>query len=69
MSENDLDVLISSRGDESISESEAALVERLAHRHSDITKLFLQIKAAVEETMQAMQEQQGGDDDGQGRGR
>ncbi|MCA8949857.1 MAG: hypothetical protein KDE27_10170 [Planctomycetes bacterium] len=66
---NDLDVLISSRGDESISESEAALVERLAHRHSDITKLFLQIKAAVEETMQAMQEQQGGDDDGQGRGR
>lgn len=69
-STNDLHVLISSRGDESISESEAALVERLAHRHSEITSLFLQIKAAVEETMQAMEQQQpGGGDEGEGRGK
>ncbi|MCR9245584.1 MAG: hypothetical protein NXI31_11170 [bacterium] len=66
----DLHLLISSRGDENISESEAALVERLAHRHGEITRLFLEIKAAVEETMQAMEEQQGGGEEEEGgRGR
>lgn len=68
-SNRDLHLLISSRGDERITESEGALVERLAHRHAEITKLFLAIKAAVEETMQSMQDQQGGGQDGEDRGR
>jgi len=55
---NDLHVLISSRSDENITESEVALVERLAHRHAEITKLFVAIKTAVEETMQAMEQDQ-----------
>ncbi len=65
---DDLRTLIEVRADELISESEVALIERLAHRHAEITKLFLQIKAGVEQAMQ--QGQSGGDEEGQGgRGR
>ncbi|MEC7725944.1 MAG: hypothetical protein VYD05_10555, partial [Planctomycetota bacterium] len=60
---DNLKTLVEVRGDETISESEVALIQRLAHRHSEITKLFEQIKAGVEEALGAMQggeEAQGG---------
>lgn len=60
---SDLKTLIDLRNDESISEAEVALVERLAHRHADVTRLFQQIKAGVEQAMQAMQPQ--GQEEGQ----
>ena len=47
----------------SISEAEVAVVERLSHRHAEISKLFLQIKAGIDETLEAMQakEPEGGE--------
>ncbi len=65
---DDLRTLVELRGDETISDAEVALVERLAHRHAEITRLFEQIRAGV---MQAMQQgQQGNEEEGQGgRGR
>lgn len=47
--------LIEARGDDTVSEAEAALVERLSHRHGEITKLFAQIKAGIEAAMQPPQ--------------
>ena len=47
--------------DETISEAEVAMIQRLHHRHSQITRLFEQIKAGVEQALQAGQEQQDGD--------
>ncbi|MCA8973351.1 MAG: hypothetical protein KDC98_01450 [Planctomycetes bacterium] len=55
----DLHLLVSAGSAESITATEGALVERLAHRHAEITKLFSAIKAAVEETMQQMDQDQG----------
>ncbi len=51
----DLGRLLALRGDEAISEAEGALLERLGHRHGDVTRLFLQIKAQMEEMLQQMQ--------------
>ncbi|MFN9705324.1 MAG: hypothetical protein ACK595_10950, partial [Planctomycetota bacterium] len=65
---DNLRTLVEARGDATISEAETALIERLAHRHGEITKLFQQIKAGVEETMQQMQQQEGQEPEG-GRGR
>jgi predicted nucleic acid-binding Zn-ribbon protein len=66
---DNLRTLVEARGDATISEAEtAAAIERLAHRHGEITKLFQQIKAGVEETMQQMQQQEGQGPEG-GRGR
>jgi hypothetical protein len=68
---DDLRSLVEARGDEAISNAEVELIERLAHSHSEISKLFAQIKAGVEEALQAMQG--GGEEEdqngGQGRGR
>lgn len=52
-------VLIEARSDEMISEAEVALVERLSHRHAEISRLFAQIKAGIEQTLQ---QGQGGDE-------
>jgi hypothetical protein len=65
---DNLRTLVEARGDATISEAETALIERLAHRHGEITKLFQQIKAGVEETMQQMQQQEDQEPEG-GRGR
>ena len=43
------------------------MIQRLAHRHNEITKLFQQIKAGVEEALEQMQggeDGDGGEDDG-----
>lgn len=61
-----LKMLVEVRGDESISEAEVAMIQRLAHRHNEITKLFEQIKAGVEEAMNA---QGGGEEEEGGSGR
>ena len=63
---DNLKTLVEVRGEDTISESEVALIQRLAHRHNEITKLFQQIKAGVEEALGAMQGEQGGDS-GSGR--
>jgi TRAP-type C4-dicarboxylate transport system substrate-binding protein len=67
----DFKTLVELRGDESITEAEASLLERLAHRHGDVTTLFEQIKAVMEQMLQQMQG--GGEQDagqpGRGRGR
>ena len=69
----DLQTLLSLRSGDDISEAEAALVERLAHRHGEVTKMFQQIKAGVEEAMQSMQGEEpteaGKEQGGGGRGR
>jgi hypothetical protein len=65
---DDLRTLVELRGGDTISEAEVALVERLAHRHAEVTKLFAQIKAGVEEALQAMQGQQGQEDQPPRRG-
>lgn len=52
---SDLQVLLSLRSGDDIQAAEAALVERLAHRHSEVTKMFQQIKAGVESALSAMQ--------------
>ena len=61
-----LKMLVEVRGDESISEAEVAMIQRLAHRHNEITKLFEHIKAGVEEAMNA---QGGGEAEEGGSGR
>ena len=63
---DNLKTLVEVRGEDTISESEVALIQRLAHRHNEITKLFQQIKAGVEEALGAMQGEQGGES-GSGR--
>lgn len=63
---DNLRALVEARGDDTITEAEVALIQRLAHRHGEITKLFQQIKQNVEQTLQAMQ---GQDDQGGGTGR
>jgi hypothetical protein len=56
---DNLRTLVEARGDETIAEAEVALIERLAHRHGEITKLFQQIKAGVEQTLESMQQNEG----------
>ncbi len=67
-SSDDLRTLIELRAGDGVGAAEMALVERLMHRHSEVTKLFQKIKASVDEAMQA---QPGHDDgqDGQGHGK
>lgn len=63
---DNLKTLVEVRGEDTISESEVALIQRLAHRHNEITKLFQQIKAGVEEALGAMEGEQSGEE-GSGR--
>ncbi|MBL8730728.1 MAG: hypothetical protein JNM25_20080 [Planctomycetes bacterium] len=65
---DNLRALVDARGDDTITEAEVALIQRLSHRHGEITKLFQQIKQGIEQAMQAMQEQNQ-DDQGGGTGR
>jgi hypothetical protein len=60
----DLRRLVDAR-DGALTEAEAALIERLSHRHDEITKLFQQIKAGVEQMLQPAEE----DTEGGGSGR
>lgn len=55
------------RSDETISEAEVAMIQRLAHRHNRITKLFSQIKAGVEEALNQMNGGEGEEEGGSGR--
>ena len=65
---DNLRTLLELRSGDDITEAEASLVERLAHRHAEVTKLFEQIKAGVEETLQQMQGESGdGNDEDGGR--
>jgi colicin import membrane protein len=64
----DLGTLLALKGDEGPSEAESALVERLSHRHGEVTGLFQQIKAAMEQMLQE-QEQDQQDDQGKGGGK
>ncbi|MFY9344788.1 MAG: hypothetical protein WAT39_20010 [Planctomycetota bacterium] len=64
---DNLRALVESRADDVIADVEVAMIERLANRHGEITKLFQQIKAGVEATLQQMQGNQ--EDQGGGRGR
>lgn len=59
-----LRTLVDARGDDVITDAEVALIERLGHRHAEITKLFQQIKASVE---QATQDPEEGQEGGSGR--
>lgn len=63
---DNLRALVEARGEDVISDAEVALIERLAHRHAEITKLFQQIKAGVEQTLQSMQGNEG-EEGGRGR--
>lgn len=63
---DNLQRLIEVRGDETITDAEVALIERLSHRHAEVTKLFQQIRSGIEEMLQSMQDQEGSED---GRGR
>ncbi|MGE3172768.1 MAG: hypothetical protein AB7O97_09080 [Planctomycetota bacterium] len=70
----DLQTLLELRSGDGVTGAEAALVERLLHRHAEVTKLFQQIKAGVEEALQAMQQDpenpdESGGEDGGRRGR
>jgi hypothetical protein len=65
---DNLRALVDARGDDTITAAEVALIQRLSHRHGEITRLFQQIKQGVEQAMQAMQEQDH-DDQGGGTGR
>ena len=62
----DMRNLLDARADEAVSATELALVDRLAHRHNEITKLFQQIKAGVEATLEAMQGNGEGEGEPQG---
>jgi hypothetical protein len=65
---DNLRALVDARGDDTISESEVALIERLAHRHGEITKMFQAIKTAVEQTLQPPEgDGQEGTEGGRGR--
>lgn len=44
--------LVESRGADGITELETALMERLANRHNSVTRIFLQLKAQLEQAMQ-----------------
>ena len=63
----DLRALVEARGDDTISEAEVAMIQRLAHRHSEITKLFQQIKAGVEAAMQQMSGEEPQEEENKGR--
>lgn len=66
--------LVKSAGADGVSDTDLMLIERLGHRHAAITRTFLELKAQLEEAMQAQdQEQAPSDPDkekgGDGRGR
>jgi len=67
---DNLRTLVESRGEAPVTDAETAMIERLAHRHSEITKLFQQIKQGVEQSMQQMQnEEEENPEEGGRRGR
>ena len=55
--------LLELRGGDDITQAEVSLIERLAHRHAEVSTLFQQIKQGVEE---AMQQGEGEDPDEEG---
>lgn len=57
----ELKLLTDLRGDAGISDAEVALIERLSHRHGEVTTLFQQIKAQMEQALQQQEQQDGGD--------
>ena len=58
---DNLKTLVAVRGDESISDAEVAMIQRLAHRHNEISKLFEQIKSGIESAMnQSGESEEGG---------
>lgn len=61
---DNLRVLVEARGDDAPTEAETSMIERLAHRHGEITRLFQQIKAGVESAMKSMQDQEGEEQSG-----
>ncbi len=61
---DNLRVLVETRGGDAPTEAETAMIERLAHRHGEITRLFQQIKAGVEHAMKSMQDQEGDEQSG-----
>jgi hypothetical protein len=63
---DNLQRLIEARGDETVTDAEVALIERLGHRHAEVTRLFQQIRSGIEEMLQAMQNQEG-EEGGRGR--
>lgn len=63
---DNLQRLIEARGDETVTDAEVALIERLGHRHAEVTRLFQQIRSGIEEMLQAMQDQ-AGEEGGRGR--
>ena len=63
----DLDRLVQLRGDEGISEAESALIERLGHRHGEVSNLFRQLKTQMEQALEQMQG--GGEEQGNGGGK
>ncbi|MEZ5963496.1 MAG: hypothetical protein R3F56_06590 [Planctomycetota bacterium] len=66
-----LQQLVKAAGADGVSETEFALIERLGHRHTAITRTFLQLKDKIEAAMQAQDQQQGADKEegNPGRGR
>jgi len=64
----DLDKLVQLRGDEGITEAEGALIERLGHRHGEVSNLFRQLKAQMEQSLEQMQGEGGGENEGNGNG-
>lgn len=46
-----LEQLLTAAGADAITETETALIERLGHRHSQITQIFLKMKAMIEEAL------------------
>lgn len=64
---DNLRTLIEARADETVSDAEVALVERLSHQHAEITALFQKIRQGIEAAMKAMEGNE--DEQGGGRGR
>jgi hypothetical protein len=62
---DNLRTLIEARADETVSDAEVALIERLSHQHSEITALFQKIRQGIEAAMQATD---GNEDPDQGQG-
>jgi hypothetical protein len=52
---DNLRALVEARGDETVLDTELTMIERLANRHAEVTTLFQQIKAGVEQTLEQMQ--------------
>jgi hypothetical protein len=59
-----LKTLLDLRSADDITQAEAALIERLAHRHAEISSLFRQIKQGVEDALGNQEEDEAGGESG-----